>query len=386
MSESTGRVSPAMRGLGFGALALCLVLLLGAVLAEGMIRLVAREGSPLEMRLRAYDPLAILVEPHGTAGYRPRPGVAFRYANGTVAHVNAQRFRGPVVEAVKPAGTVRIVILGGSTTFGWGVDDDQSIDAYLRTFLAERFPSRRVEVVNAALDGYDTWQLLERVRGDVLALDPDLLVVNTGINDVRSARYADIVDADPRTLLWEVAMRPMREAQARGRFSLWARVKHASYLVRFGGMTRDLVRDATRGAPPPSDGPPPRDPIHPDAANYFTRNVRAIGELARARGIAVLFGTPASSLRINYKPTDRSTTTYWLNDAEETQVYRDTLAVRLRSVSEELGRAGLVTAYVRPDVPGAEFLDDAHLTAEGNRRVAGVFADAIVPLLAAKER
>lgn len=373
------------RRLGFGLAALLLVLLLGAALAEGMIRLVARPGTPLEERLRPYDPFAILVEPHGTAGYRAKPGAEFRYRNGTVAHVNRQRFRGPEVALPKPAGTVRIVLLGGSTTFGWGVNDDQSIDAHLRELLPARLPGRRVEVVNAALDGYDSWQLLERVRGDVLAIDPDLLIVNTGINDVRSARFRDIADADPRTLIWDVPMRRMREEAARGRPYLRSRLKHASYLVRLAGLLRDQLVEAGRGRPP-AGTPPPRDPVFPDAADYFQRNVVAIGTVARERGIAVLFATPASALRTRHAATDRSTITYWLNDAAETQAYRDTLAARLQAASAALAREGLSTAYVRPAVPADEFLDDAHLTPEGNRRVAAALADALVPLVAAKER
>lgn len=378
--------APSMRRLGFGFGALLLVLLLTALLAEGMIRVVARPGSPLDARLRPYDPFAILVEPHGTAGYRPRPNTTFRYPNGTAAHVNAQRFRGPLVDSIKPAGTVRIVLLGGSTTFGWGVPDDQSIDAHLRALLPARLPGRRVEVINAALDGYDSWQLLERVRGDVLALDPDLLVVNEGVNDVRSAPLEDLVDADPRTLMWEIPLRRMRAEAARGGPFLRSRLKHASRLVQFAGLMRDQIRAVGRGTPRADPSAESRYPVYLDAADYFERNMRAIGALARARGIAVLYGTPASSLRTNHQPTDRSTITYWLNDAEETQVYRDTLAARLQGATEAMARDGLVTAYVRPEVPSDEFLDDAHLTNDGNRRVAGIFADAIVPLLAAKER
>jgi hypothetical protein len=39
-------------------------------------------------------------------------------------------------------------IFGGSTTFGWGVPDDQTIASHLAAILAERFPEARVTVSN----------------------------------------------------------------------------------------------------------------------------------------------------------------------------------------------------------------------------------------------
>ena len=60
---------------------------------------------------------------------------------------NALAYRGP--ECPSP-GTVRIILLGGSTTYGYGVNDDQTIDAYMRSLLPEHYPGRHFEVVNGA--------------------------------------------------------------------------------------------------------------------------------------------------------------------------------------------------------------------------------------------
>ena len=67
----------------FGVLAVC------ALLVEAVLRVYAHTADgPLAATLRA-DPYDVLVEPHGDAGYRPRPDKTFRYDNGAEAHTNA---------------------------------------------------------------------------------------------------------------------------------------------------------------------------------------------------------------------------------------------------------------------------------------------------------
>lgn len=366
----------------FVALALLIVVSAVLLLSEGMTRIAARPGTALEARLRPYDPFAVLVEPSGATGFKPKPGVTLTYRNGTKAHINSARLRGPVPAMPKPPGLTRIVLLGGSTTFGWGANDDATIAAHMQAALDTLAPGRRFEVLNAAFDGFDTGSIIERLNDDILALQPDLLVINIGINDVRVARYAGLVPSDLRTQRWVEPLRVMREEEARGGPYLRSRIKHWSYLVRLGLLTRDRLAS---GAPVPEDTSATtgaRYPIYMEAADRFDRNAREIGRLAAQRGIAVLFSTPPSSLRTKYEPTATSRVSYWLNDAEETQVYRDTLASRLRVVADSLAASGLRTTYVRPSVPVEEFLDDAHLTGAGNRLVAAEFTRAILALLA----
>ncbi|MBX3173920.1 MAG: SGNH/GDSL hydrolase family protein [Gemmatimonadaceae bacterium] len=362
----------------FAAIALLIAMTMAAMAAEVLVRVVARPGTELAERLRPYDPFAILVEPHGFHGYRPRPGVVVRYRNGTAAHINARGFRGVTPAAGEDSTRLRVAMLGGSTTFGWGVDDSATIGAYLTGLLDSLMPGRAIEVVNAAFDGYDSHQLLERLLGDVLPLRPQVVVINSGINDVRSARYSGLEYADPRTLFYEAPMRRMREEQARGRPYLWSRVKHASKAVQLAALTRTLVMSTARARPLPAT----RFDIYPDAADYFESNVRRMIDSATARGAVVLLSTPPSSLRENHAPDETSTIAYWLNDAAETQVYRDTLAARLRGIAESYVGRGARVEYLRPSVPPAEFLDDAHLTGPGNRLVAEQFAPVIARLLA----
>lgn len=351
------------------------LLLIGTVFSLGVgefaVRLYSASGSPIGARLAAWDPMHVLIEPHGQLGYRQRPNSTYRYPNGTAAHSNAQGFRGPTVVVPKPAGVFRIVLLGGSTTHGWGVNDSGTVDRYLRDSLALRYPTRRIEVVNLAFDGYDSYQLWERMQSEAIAYQPDLVIVNSGINDVRNARFQDLQPVDRRTLIWETDLRRLRAERAHGGPTLYTRVKHWFYLARLPGFLRQQVvqRVEEEAAPPPVP--------NEQAVGQFEGHIAAILDLAAARGIPVILSTPPSALRLNYSPSSTSTISYWIRDAATTQAVRDSLAARLQRLATRAAAGGRAVVYVVHHFPGTVFIDDAHLTPAGNARLAGDFASAI---------
>jgi lysophospholipase L1-like esterase len=338
---------------------------MAAALGEMSVRVYAALDPTFARQVHEVDPLSARIEPDGELGYRQKPNSRYRYRNGTVATSNAIGFRGPLVARPKPPETFRIVLLGESTTHGWEVNDDETIDAYMRRALAGRYPARRFDVVNLAFDGYDSNQLYERLRSDGLGLEPDLLIVNAGINDVRNARLSDLKDRDPRTVLFGRVLSIEREAARHG-VSAWTWMKRYSYLARLPGMARTrLVTPAiasTRGMTP-----------NPRAVDFFALNLRRIADLVQRRRTPIVFSTPPSAIPTRYRPGDTSTLSYWLVDAATTQRYRDSLAQRMRQVTTELRRDGRPVTYVRYELPPELFLDDCHLTAEGNQRMAANF-------------
>jgi lysophospholipase L1-like esterase len=350
------------------------------VLAEAALRIYAGINRSFGHELRALDALAAKIEPHGAMGYRTKPNSTFHYNNGTTATSNALGFRGPVVQIPKPPDTFRIVLLGESTTHGWAVNDDKTIDAYMRELLEHRNPGTQYDVVNLAFDGYDSYQLVERLRTDGLPLDPDLIIVNAGINDVRNARFPDLQDPDPRTVLWQGVLVAKRDAERLGRPTLFAWLKHVSYLARLPGHVRSLIFNMR------SEKGRREIPPNPAAVEYFGRNMLRIASLVRDRAVPIVFSTPPSALMTKYSPHDTSPSSYWLADAASTEAFRIALADRMRSVVAELAREGYPARYVNHTLPPTMFLDDAHLTPEGNRQMAKKFVDAAEPYIIADLR
>lgn len=104
-------------------------------------------------------------------------GVTFRLAS------NSASFRDREFRA-KPLGTLRIVTLGDSSTFGWGAEPEHTYQRLLEERLRAAL-SRDVEVLNLGIPGHNTAHGLGILRHWALELDPDIVIVSFGANDPR---------------------------------------------------------------------------------------------------------------------------------------------------------------------------------------------------------
>lgn len=96
---------------------------------------------------------------------------------------NSEGFRSPEISPVKPEGTVRVICLGDSLTFGHGVEERFAYPRALERVLRERFPQRGWEVVNTGVEGYSTFQETVQLQR-CLKYQPDLVVLLFCMNDV----------------------------------------------------------------------------------------------------------------------------------------------------------------------------------------------------------
>ncbi len=96
---------------------------------------------------------------------------------------NSLGLRSPEIALAKPPDTFRILVLGDSVTFGWSLRGEDTYASQLASLLATLRPNQRVEVINAGVSGYGTWQELRWLQETGLALDPDVIIVQTHLND-----------------------------------------------------------------------------------------------------------------------------------------------------------------------------------------------------------
>ena len=97
------------------------------------------------------------------------------------AGLNRYGYRGPVAPS-KQAGELRVVMLGGSTVFGYGVAWNESIPFVLEARLRERV-DRPVNVINLGFNSEGAYALLPNLE-DFDYLDYDLAVLYEGYNDL----------------------------------------------------------------------------------------------------------------------------------------------------------------------------------------------------------
>ena len=95
----------------------------------------------------------------------------------TPLELNADGFRDRDYAKAKPPGVRRIVGIGDSYMFGWGVRTGKDYLSVLEERLAPRCPDARWEVLNMAVPGYNTAMEVETLRARGLAYEPDVVVV-----------------------------------------------------------------------------------------------------------------------------------------------------------------------------------------------------------------
>lgn len=83
--------------------------------------------------------------------------------------------------ARKPAGTIRIFLLGESAAMGTP-DPAFGPARMLEMMLRQQYPQKDIQVINAAMRGIDS-HVVRRVARDCAALEPDLFIVYTGNNE-----------------------------------------------------------------------------------------------------------------------------------------------------------------------------------------------------------
>ena len=125
--------------------------------------------------------------------YRLRENYQGRLATvdfDTRVHINSLGYRGGDFTIAR-TGARRVLVIGDSFTFGWGVNDEDTYPARLQRLLAEQASGTGIEVINAgfaACYSPDTYYLYLKTEG--LALQPDLIVVGLFVGNDLDSRFA----------------------------------------------------------------------------------------------------------------------------------------------------------------------------------------------------
>jgi lysophospholipase L1-like esterase len=291
-------------------------------------------------------------------GWTPRP--SFRYTlAGSETTINRRGYRGREVALARTPDRRRVVMLGDSITFGYGVRDGETFSAVMETLDA------RLEVVNLGVQGYGTDQELLKLEREGLAYAPDVVVLNVCLaNDLLDNAAArsiyDGVYPKPYFRLEEgrlvevaahVALSPPR------RLALLLSQRSALFNVLLDLTHVDRARYQRELA-----GRAEAEPAEPAFAVTFAL-VRRMEELTRARRaafVALLY----PSLRDFIRPSRRA------QRFLEAPELRGVTVVDLRP---RFQAAGLTAeTFPRYSLDG-----NLHLTAEGHRLAARVILEVL---------
>jgi lysophospholipase L1-like esterase len=264
-------------------------------------------------------------------------------------YLDAHALRGKHYAIPKPQGTLRVICLGTSSTWGHGIDEASGLDypSILGALLSQRLPDQPLEVINAGVSSHTTPRLLRFLREVLLEFEPDVVVFSLSYNDAFLLNQfdehrwltrfeqpdADIGWFDKLALAWE-SERGLDQAR-----------RFEAQRERFGRDSLAAWRAAV------GDGPTPVD--------RFETVLRAVADLLQSRGIALVLVKEAQR-------------------GDEPRLWKPELYAAIDRLGAEYGAPVVDPKPALEAAGGATmFMDQVHMNPRGNR----VQAMAIAPVV-----
>ena len=121
----------------------------------------------------------IIYEPDPKLFWKPKPNQnCYTKFEHKPIHVNAKRTRGEAFSASKPKNVFRIISLGDSKTFGWGLSDSETYSEVLAELLQKYVGSTlNIEVINTGVNAWSYAQMHVYLRDIGLNYDPDMVIL-----------------------------------------------------------------------------------------------------------------------------------------------------------------------------------------------------------------
>lgn len=251
------------------------------------------EQSDRYVLFTSIDPKEFTFTPHPYLSYYPTPN----YRKGLTSH-NSLGYRNDEFTLDKPSGVYRIIALGGSSTYDVSIKDNAAtFTAQLERLLKEDHGYENVQVINAGVPGYNSWEILVNLEFRVLDLDPDLIIIYEGTNDV----HARLVEPSAyrgddlgRRQAWQVP--PV---------ALWEHSALLRIVSRMMNVTRQVSIDDFVSSPTyvswpfeyrlSEDNLDPAEILKENPPIYFRRNLVNMSAIAKEHDVTIMLATWAHS-------------------------------------------------------------------------------------------
>jgi len=383
-----------------------LVVILPALLCFLAAEIYVRVTTPIDDlwaltgRSVAYRPLADWAFLDAFSAYRGRPGV---YRSGAVVKtVNSDGFIStPELTVTKPANTIRIAFLGGSSTAGTGTLLPDSITwPWQTTEILRRHPGRRLklEFLNGGLGGFTTFESFGRLWSRIRFYQPDIVVVYQGWNEMyyfhrvdRMNRWRTLPDGS-----WGAESAVPVTVYAPHWYDWLARPSQVLTKVRLR-FTQPLAGEAQAGTSPVGDTKPLKGeavvgrvyarPLEHTfdhrALEVFRTNLRLFKAVAPAIGAELLVGKQATLIVPGLPESERRRCDYSRHGFDH-DAHVAAFQGLYRVIDEEIPRDHIIDVTPLSGVP-ENFHDHVHPTDLGARRTAEIMAAALEPYVEAIE-
>lgn len=279
-------------------------------------------------------------------GYELKPGAEVE-VEGIKYRINRIGFRDIEHRLVKT--DKRVIVVGDSLTFGWNVRLEDIFVSQTRKELESE--GRTIEIVAMGIIGYNVRQEYHLIKERGLKLDPDLVLLQIGPNDIERA-LGIRTDPEQKFMLTQYGEISVPYVFKKTRFTRWL-MAH-SYLFK-------LLNLKFAGKPKAGDAPRDLYSEGTESATEYLRKTKILLAGSNHRLAAVVFPFRSDSMRPPYSDFHRA-------------------------ILKELADASIpaldLSAVLNSSAEGESlWVDFVHPNRAGNKLAAEKLADFIVSLL-----
>jgi len=255
------------------------------------------------------------------------------------------------IERKKPKDQIRILFLGDSCTFGYGVARDETFVEVAESLIRKTY-GRPVECINAGVPGYTIFQGYRYLLTEGLDYRPDLVVLSFGLNDFST--WDQRSDVEHYALLKAMQPPPLLR-----RFRLC-----------------QLIWAFAHRPPVPESGAEERPRMKPDE---FADTLKAIHRMLEKERIPMLI--LAWPMQANAKPeVPGNAQTYW--QTEMTSFGQAHPLSMAPPVSGILNLVPVARDLVSKNGMDAVYFDQVHMRATGHKVIGQAVFEHLEPWLA----
>ncbi len=252
----------------------------------------------------------------------------------------------------KPAGTVRVMLVGESAAKGFPQARGLASASFLQAMLSDAWPGRKVEVINLGTTAIASYPALG-ILTESLEYEPDLVVVYVGNNEFFGAYGVASLHSAGRSPLLIRTIRAFRSLAI------------AQFIDRRLGVSDATERKTLMEAMVGQSQIGPEDPARKAAARNLSVFVGDMIERCGARGVPVVVCTPPANERdlAPFGKFDYSRTADVARDAVEDLLR--TGAAALAGDPAAAGAAAVKALEITPEHAAAHYLLGKALVAQG---------------------
>ena len=336
----------------------------GLFLASSLFSFILAEGI-----CRIFFPIphsaAIKYLRDGHLGWRLKPNQVYLNPQKETCTINNLGFRGNRnTEITKPPNSIRIVAMGGSSTFCHNTGDEKNWTSLLERKLRNKYGSQ-IEIINAGAPGFSIFESKINYFYQIRELNPDVVIVNHTWNDMKFFHSIERGEYPRRNIRW----------------SLWGDIRDFSKNFQLAWRVRHFLSK--------NIWPQHRENVYGESSDknilislggpahqWEKKNYEDLAVLLQKDGVLPVFSSQAGLLSADNwkKPEIRAIVyTHYVNlSFQETLKQWFATSRIIKDVSQEYD---ILFVDVYRSVPHKRrfLLDHVHLTEPGNARVAEAF-------------